>query len=106
MTTIADRLANASPDLAREAQRLVESLQRMSSEGRKLLLARLRANRRGKTPAGSLSCSSLIAGRFGASFILNTSPSLRPAPPIWSGLSSPAIASARRQRPALKWYVI
>jgi hypothetical protein len=44
MASVADRLANTSPELAREAQRLVENLTRMSPEGRKLLLARLRAN--------------------------------------------------------------
>jgi phage terminase large subunit-like protein len=42
--SVADRLKNASPDLAREAQRIVENLSRLSPEARKLLLARLRAN--------------------------------------------------------------
>jgi phage terminase large subunit-like protein len=42
--SVADRLRNASPDLAREAQRIVENLSRLSPEARKLLLARLRAN--------------------------------------------------------------
>jgi hypothetical protein len=44
MTSVSDRLANASPELAREAQRIVENLQRLKPETRKLLLARLRAN--------------------------------------------------------------
>jgi hypothetical protein len=44
MTSVSDRLSNASPDLAREAQRIVENLSRLSPESRKLLLARLRAN--------------------------------------------------------------
>jgi phage terminase large subunit-like protein len=44
MTSVADRLATAPPELAREAQRIVENLSRLSPESRKVLLGRLRAN--------------------------------------------------------------
>jgi hypothetical protein len=44
MTGVADRVVSASPELAREAQQIVEDLSRLSPESRELLLGRLRAN--------------------------------------------------------------
>jgi hypothetical protein len=44
MSNIRDRLQPSTPEMAREAKRLVKNLQRMSPESRSTLLSRLRAN--------------------------------------------------------------